>query len=184
MIFNGHNVVIDRSGAVSFIIHGLTGLATYSIHEIQSVRLHRARGRTRGFLQLRLAQQGWTVRGGVTDENSVIFTAVQQPDFERMTKLLRRAIREVSKPIVVNGAGEFGAPAHLRPVHDIEFVAGREVAAFSAANGGDGVSGDRAAKPRWSQPGDRASEPPKQTTAEARAAFVENWASAQPRPAR
>ena len=175
--FDGREVAIDRSGAASFIIHGLTGVMRFSIHDIQSVRVRRARGRAHGFLQFKLSGVDGAVRGGAEDKNSIIFNAAQQPEFQRLANLIRCAVRDAQEPVVVSGPGEFTETAELLTLN------GMALASEEARPAQQGGAADRTARLHRLRSDGEGRETPRQTTAQALAAFVAHWTSYRRGPA-
>ncbi|MFC5373663.1 superinfection immunity protein [Brevundimonas faecalis] len=111
--FDGREVTIARSGALSFVIHGLAGQKHIALKAIQAVQFRPAGHGVRGYLQLTVLggmEDRAGALGAAGDENSVLFDIQDQPAFERMAGLIRHAISgEVSPPPYVAPAARVAA---------------------------------------------------------------------------
>lgn len=135
MTFNGREVIINRKGALSFLIHGLAGEKSISINAVQAVQLRPARFGVRGYIQLSI-MGGIENRGGAVgaaaDENSVLFDTADQPAFEVMAETIKEAIHQKHQPVMmaapVSQADEIAKLADLRDrgaLTEEEFVAAK-----------------------------------------------------------
>ncbi len=92
-------VVIKRKGGLAFLTQGLKGDKTIQIRQISSVQFRRAGSITNGYIQFAF-QGGLETKGGlfdaVSDENSVMFTSVQQPMFERVKAAVEGRLSEAT----------------------------------------------------------------------------------------
>jgi|SRR5690606_17270922 len=84
-------VVIKRKGVMNLLIHGLKGDKEILIEAITSVQFKKAGTFTNGYLQFGILG-GNEGTGGLfqatQDENTVVFTAPQQTDFEKAKQLI------------------------------------------------------------------------------------------------
>jgi hypothetical protein len=154
-VFDGRELVIDRTGAESFILHGSTGQGAFDVRDIEAVLLRPARGRARGHMQIVQAGVG-RQRGGACDENSVLFDAAHQPQFEQLAGAVREAMRTARRPVPM-----VDKPV-LRVDKSVSAVPGRVV-----------VTIDAALMPTVRRPD--SARPLGLATEEARRAFVARW---------
>ncbi|MDP3961136.1 MAG: SHOCT domain-containing protein [Pseudorhodobacter sp.] len=117
MIFDGSNgkVVVDdtgiritRKGIANFLTQGLQGEKFIPFDSIRAVQFKEAGRWMAGFIQF--STVGSIDRPGgmlaaTKDENAVLFESSQQPDFERLRKILEDKIRKRSEtPTVPDGS--------------------------------------------------------------------------------
>ncbi len=177
--FDGRDITIDRTGGVSFIMHGMAGIREIPLHEVSAVKLQRARAGARGYLQLRLIHGDNDLRGGSWDENSILFDQSQQSAFEALARRIRIALRESRTAVLVTSAQDAEEPLRLQALRRMEIITVSEIEVMSAGHRDIAQSNDRPRSPRtsWSDHHIEALSPPDaQSTAQARAAFLSRWA--------
>lgn len=97
MAFDGQYVTITREGFLGRATHG-RGEKKLHINSISAVQWKPAGGLTNGFIQMsiggadRQAAKGSRTMNAAKDENSIVFTKKQQPDFEKLRAALDAAI--------------------------------------------------------------------------------------------
>lgn len=121
MLFNGHSVTITRRGFIPFLTHGAGGTKTVPLRAITAVQ-HRRWGLYYGYLQLSVSGELESRRGGKEslkeDENTVVFYAFGQKQFQQMADVLRRAIADAAaglEPVsTVGGPAATATPASTK----------------------------------------------------------------------
>ena len=92
-----NRLVISRKGVLGFLNHGLAGDKEIPLKNIKSVQFKQAGGIASGFLQLGISGSN-EAKGGLfgatTDENTVVFTIAQQPQFEEVKRFIDSIIDE------------------------------------------------------------------------------------------
>lgn len=132
MLFDGQYVTITRNGFLARATHG-RGDKNIPITAISAVQWKPA-GLTNGFIQLsiggadRQAAKGGRTMNAAKDENSVVFTKKQQPQFEVLRAALEQAIAGQHTPVAPapSVADELGKLAGLHRqgvLSDQEFAA-------------------------------------------------------------
>lgn len=132
MRFDGHYITITRNGFLARATHG-RGDKNIPITAISAVQWKPA-GMTNGFLQLsiggadRQAAKGGRTMNAAKDENSVVFTKKQQPQFEALRAALEQAIasQHASATPAASVADELAKLAELHRqgvLNDDEFAA-------------------------------------------------------------
>lgn len=95
----GQVLRIRRSGVVSFLSHGLKGDKEIRIDRISSVQFRSAGPIVNGYIQIGFAG-GLEAKGGVfeaaRDENTVMFTEDQEPEFRAIKRAIERRLAETS----------------------------------------------------------------------------------------
>jgi hypothetical protein len=126
-----NSIIIKRTGLVSLLSHGLKGDKEILISQISSVQFRNASGIINGYIQFAFIG-GQEAKGGLMeatkDENTVMFQASQQADFENFRSELQNRITRPSeiKPSVTPGLDELEKLASLRDkniITDEEFQA-------------------------------------------------------------
>lgn len=88
-------VEITKKGALGFITQGLKGSKKIAIKHISSVQFKKAGMITNGYLQFAFIG-GQETKGGLfnatQDENTVMFSKKQQPDFEAIKEFVESKI--------------------------------------------------------------------------------------------
>lgn len=103
-VFNGHggsielsdaSITIKRKGLLSFMTQGLKGDKEIPISLLTAVQYKPAGAFTNGYIQFSF-QGGSEAKGGVfqaaSDENTVLFTKAQQPEFDSLRAKLQARI--------------------------------------------------------------------------------------------
>ncbi|MBN9108547.1 MAG: DUF4429 domain-containing protein [Pseudonocardia sp.] len=97
VIFDGRFVEIAKKGLAAFT--SASGSKRIPVKAITAVQIKPAGAMTNGFIQFTIpggnesrATYGRQTRAAVADENSVIFTKKQQPEFEKMRALIENAM--------------------------------------------------------------------------------------------
>lgn len=132
LTFDGSEITISRHGATSFMVHGFDGQKGISVSSITSIQFKSAGSITSGFIQFAF-QGGLEAKGGLfeaaADENSVLFTAENQPAFERIRDAIKQRQAELQQSRGVtapSGADELIKFAALRDqgvITEEEFLA-------------------------------------------------------------
>ncbi|WP_229550423.1 DUF4429 domain-containing protein [Nostoc sp. CHAB 5836] len=91
-----HNrIIISRKGATAFLTQGLKGDKEIPLSRITAMQFKRADALTKGYLQFSI-QGGIESKGGVfaavTDENTIMFTELEQPEFEELKRYVNSVI--------------------------------------------------------------------------------------------
>jgi hypothetical protein len=86
-----NRIIISRKGAMGFISQGLKGDKEIPISRITAIQFKHNDALTKGYLQFYI-QGGLESRGGVfaatTDENTVMFTDLQEPSFKELKRYI------------------------------------------------------------------------------------------------
>lgn len=114
---SGNKVIIRRKGALSFLSQGLKGDKEIMISSISSIQFKKP-GVTNGYIQFTF-MGGKEAKGGVfqaaSDENTVMFNAKQQPDFERIKEEIENRMQAGSvTSSTLSDADEIAKFADLR----------------------------------------------------------------------
>jgi hypothetical protein len=114
----GNKVCIRRKGVLAFLTQGLKGDKEIMISSISSIQFKKASAWTNGYIQFSFIG-GQEAKGGIRqatkDENTVMFTAEQQPDFERIKAEIENRIQAKSIPSAPSSdADEIAKLADLR----------------------------------------------------------------------
>ena len=95
IVFDGKKIIIKRNGGVALLTQGFKGDKEIYIKQISSIQLKQAGLLTSGYIQFAFSG-GKENKGGLLDagkdENTVIFTKKQQPDFLKLKEELEKAI--------------------------------------------------------------------------------------------
>lgn len=95
IVFDGKKIIIKRNGVVALLTQGFKGDKEIYIKQISSIQLKQAGLLTSGYIQFAFSG-GKENKGGLLDagkdENTVIFTKKQQPDFLKLKEELEKAI--------------------------------------------------------------------------------------------
>jgi hypothetical protein len=178
IIFDGRDIVIDRAGAVSFLLHGLAGHNLIPLAKVRSVKVRPARRGARGYLQLHLTDERRKRSGlaaAAADVNSVLFDARDQPAFDLLAEAIQAAMRERGKPVVVSAPQEADEPARLAALQRIGLVTAGEYDAAANPNPTE------RSRPKRRRAVLRLEGPPSEpdarptTTTSAREAFISRW---------
>ncbi|MFN5952824.1 MAG: DUF4429 domain-containing protein [Dolichospermum sp.] len=90
-----NRIIISRKGTTAFMTQGLKGDKEIPISRITAIQFKRADALTKGYLQFSI-QGGIESRGGVfeavTDENTVMFTELEQSEFEEVKRYINSVI--------------------------------------------------------------------------------------------
>ncbi|MBE9233877.1 DUF4429 domain-containing protein [Cuspidothrix issatschenkoi LEGE 03284] len=90
-----NRIIISRKGTTSFITQGLKGDKEIPISRITAIQFKRADALTKGYLQFSI-QGGIESRGGVfaavTDENTVMFTELEESEFEEVKRYINSVV--------------------------------------------------------------------------------------------
>lgn len=135
MLFDGQYVTITRNGFLARATHG-RGDKKIPLTAISAVQWKPA-GLTNGFIQLsiggadRQAAKGGRTMNAAKDENSVVFTKKQQPQFEALRAALEQAIasQHASATPAASVADELAKLAELHRqgvLSDEEFAAQKQ----------------------------------------------------------
>ena len=113
------NLVISRKGLMGFLSQGMKGDKEISLEHISSVQFKAAGTLMNGYIQFAFVggtenQAG--IFGATADENSVMFTASQQPEFEIMRDAIKARIAAIR-------AGRGGAAAATSAADEIAKLA-------------------------------------------------------------
>jgi hypothetical protein len=96
-----NKIIITRSGATSFLLHGLKGDKTLYYHQITSLQLKMGDAFTNGYIQFSI-QGGRESTGGILaatqDENTVMFTYKQNDQAQRIHDLIEKKLLETQTP--------------------------------------------------------------------------------------
>lgn len=92
-----NRIIISRKGTIAFISQGLKGDKEIPINRITAMQFKASDNFTKGYLQFSI-QGGIESTGGVfaatTDENTVMFTELEQPEFEEVKRYVNSVIDE------------------------------------------------------------------------------------------
>ncbi|MBC6436351.1 DUF4429 domain-containing protein [Nostoc sp. HG1] len=95
-----NRIIISRRGFWGFASQGLAGEKEIPISRITAVQFKPQNAYTKGYVQFSIPG-GLESRGGVfnaaSDENSVLFTDVQQPDFEEVKRYVNSVIDKTNR---------------------------------------------------------------------------------------
>ena len=95
IVFDGKKIIIKRNGVVALLTQGFKCDKEIYIKQISSIQLKQAGLLTSGYIQFAFSG-GKENKGGLLDagkdENTVIFTKKQQPDFLKLKEELEKAI--------------------------------------------------------------------------------------------
>lgn len=90
-----NRVIISRKGTTAFMTQGLKGDKEIPISRITAIQFKCADSLTKGYLQLSI-QGSLESKGGVfaavTDENTIMFTDLEQPEFEEIKRYINSVI--------------------------------------------------------------------------------------------
>jgi len=92
-----HKIVIHRGGFGQFFLHGLKGDKEIYLKNISSIQFKKAGRFHSGYIQFDFmgGQQGLGgIFEAVRNENSVMFNAKQQKDFEKIKDLIEKEIHK------------------------------------------------------------------------------------------
>ena len=109
IVFDGKKIIIKRNGVVALLTQGFKGDKEIYIKQISSIQLKQAGLLTSGYIQFAFSG-GKENKGGLLDagkdENTVIFTKKQQPDFLKLKEELEKAIlnQNTSTTIIKNNS--------------------------------------------------------------------------------
>jgi Domain of unknown function (DUF4429) len=91
-------VIISRKGTTAFITQGLKGDKEIPITRITAMQFKRSGSLTKGYLQFSI-EGGLESTGGVfaavTDENTVMFTELQEPKFEEVKRYIAEGATKI-----------------------------------------------------------------------------------------
>lgn len=98
---DGNRLRIRREGVVALLGHGLKGDKEILVERITAIQFREAGAIVNGYLQLSF-MGGREAQGGAfeaaLDENTVMFTATQEPGFRRLRRELEKRIGEGRQP--------------------------------------------------------------------------------------
>ena len=104
---NNTSITIKRKGVLSFMTQGLKGDKEIPISLLTAVQFKAAGTFTNGYIQFSF-QGGSEAKGGVfqaaSDENTVLFTKAQQPEFDTLRAKLQSRI---GRPADKSGQGSY-----------------------------------------------------------------------------
>lgn len=109
---------ISRKGAIAFMTQGLKGDKEILIGQVSSIQFKSAGTFTNGYIQFAFLG-GREAKGGLfqgaSDENTVIFTAKQQKDFEKLRdEMMSRIASRGQGGAAVSASSEIEKLAELR----------------------------------------------------------------------
>ena len=95
ILFDGHSITISRKGFLSVTSQGLKGKKEIPIRSINSIQLKKGGPLFNGFIQFGTASGENTngLRDAAADENSVVFTYMDNGVFESLKALVSEAMR-------------------------------------------------------------------------------------------
>ncbi|OUM99340.1 MAG: hypothetical protein BAA04_09765 [Firmicutes bacterium ZCTH02-B6] len=108
-------VVIKRKGMINLILHGMKGDKEILLESITSIQFKKPGTFTNGYLQFGILG-GNEGTGGLfqatQDENTVVFAAAQQADFEKAKQLIDDLRAQLRRPAVSSSPAS-GAPVSV-----------------------------------------------------------------------
>jgi len=110
-------IVIRRKGVLAFLNHGMKGDKEVPISKITSIQFKQAGTIINGYIQFSLPG-GNESKGGVfaatKDENTIMFTKQQAPNFEKAKEILDKNIYDKPPASSKNGFDEIEKLAELK----------------------------------------------------------------------
>src|SRR6202012_3208055 len=100
--FDGDQITITRKGVLGFLTQGLTGEKSIRVDSISAIQFKRAGLLTNGYIQFDF-RGSQDAKGGlfaaVKDENTVVFTAAQQDDFDKLRDAVQARMAQKNTPV-------------------------------------------------------------------------------------